>query len=422
MRNRPSRRGSCARALLALWGVLLWARAAPAQSPAAGDSDERPPRFAIAGDLSATVGPDDTWYFNYTDYDQSALRLFVGTVGAAWRLGDRVQLVGEVRLENVEALRLSALYARLRPWTSVPLDLLAGRVPPVFGAFSKYRYGADNPLVSRPLPYQYLTTLRYDAVPGNADTLLRVRGRGWLAPYDPVPYPDAAQLPGAEAGLPPISTTRWDTGVEAHVGTNRVEASVAYTLGTLSQPLVEENNSGQQIAARVVWRPSPGLALGFSAAGRGEYLERSVVEGLPSPASDGRYHQRAFGADVEFSAAYVRIKGEYLGFQWDVPAIGEPRLDSPLASSAGVLEVTYRVHPRIDLAARGDYLGFSEITGTLYGGAPTPWDANVTRVEAGGSYRFTRRLRLKLVYQRDWRFGRTRTTAGFPAAQLSYWF
>jgi hypothetical protein len=426
LRTTRFRRDSRARALVALVGVLAWAAGAQAQSTPAPDHDERAPRLAIAGDLSATIGPDDTsYYFNYTDYDHSALRLFVGTFSAAWRIGDRLQLVGEVRLENVEALRLSALYARVRPHTSWPLDLLAGRVPPVFGAFSKYRYGADNPLVSRPLPYQYLTTLRYDAVPANADTLLRVRGRGWLVPYGPPPGAGGTAQPplsGAEAGLPPISTTRWDTGVEAHFETNRVEASVAYTLGTLSQPLVEENNSGRQLAARVVWRPTPGLGLGVSAAGGGEYLERGVVGALPAPADDGTYRQRGLGADVEFSTAYLRVRGEYLHLQWDAPVIDAPRIDSPLAAIAGILELTCRVRPRIDLAARGDYLGFSDITGTLYGGAPTTWDANVWRAEAGGSYRFTRRLRLKLVYQHDWRFGRTRSTAGFPAAQLSYWF
>ena len=34
-----------------------------------------------------------------------------------------------------------------------------------------------------PLGYQYLTSLRYDALPASADELLNMRGRGWLSSF-----------------------------------------------------------------------------------------------------------------------------------------------------------------------------------------------------------------------------------------------
>ena len=40
-----------------------------------------------------------------------------------------------------------------------------GRIPPTFGAFSRRAYANGNPLIGYPLAYQYLTSLRPDAVP-----------------------------------------------------------------------------------------------------------------------------------------------------------------------------------------------------------------------------------------------------------------
>ena len=48
--------------------------------------------------------------------------------------------------------------------------------PPSFGAFGRRAYNADNPLIGYPLAYQYLTSLRADAIPATADDLLRMRG------------------------------------------------------------------------------------------------------------------------------------------------------------------------------------------------------------------------------------------------------
>ena len=58
-----------------------------------------------------------------------------------------------------------------------------GRIPPTFGAFTRRAYSRDNPLIGYPLAYQYLTSLRADAVPASADELLRMRGRGWLTEF-----------------------------------------------------------------------------------------------------------------------------------------------------------------------------------------------------------------------------------------------
>ena len=80
-------------------------------------------------------------------------------------------------------VRPYALYLRIRPWTTRDFDIQVGRVPPTFGAFARRTYANDNPLIGYPLAYQYLTSLRPDAVPASADELLRMRSRGWLVRY-----------------------------------------------------------------------------------------------------------------------------------------------------------------------------------------------------------------------------------------------
>src|SRR6266498_2170949 len=137
----------------------------------------------IGGDVSATVGSDDPGFFNYTDYEHSTLRLFRVDLAAALKVNAHFSVLGEVRTENIGPLRAYAFYVRIRPWANRAIDLQAGRVPPTFGAFARRTYASDNILIGYPLAYQYLTSLRADAVPLNANEVLVMRGRGWLSSY-----------------------------------------------------------------------------------------------------------------------------------------------------------------------------------------------------------------------------------------------
>src|SRR5829696_9448717 len=132
-------------------------------------------RVTVGGDIAASIGPHDLGFFNNTDYANSALRMLRIDVSAAVKAGPHFALLGEIRTENFGAVRPYAAYVRIRPWTSRNLDVQVGRVPPTFGAFARRTYANDNPLVGYPLAYQYLTSLRPDALPTSADELLRKR-------------------------------------------------------------------------------------------------------------------------------------------------------------------------------------------------------------------------------------------------------
>src|SRR5438105_2484945 len=207
--------------------ALAWLAAAPA---AAQLLPSEPVAFAgghvtVGADVSASMGTSDPGFFNYTDYDHSALRTLRIDVTGAVTAGEHFAFLGELRTENVGRVVPYALYVRIRPWTAHHVDIQAGRVPPTFGAFARRTYASDNPLIGYPLAYQYLTSLRPDSLPASADELLRKRGLGWLVRYS---VGDQVAAPG----VPLVSAFRWDTGVQAHAGMGMVNATAAVTTGT----------------------------------------------------------------------------------------------------------------------------------------------------------------------------------------------
>src|SRR5580704_14886739 len=63
-------------------------------------------RVTIGGDVSASIGPEDPGFFNYTDYEHSALRLLRVDLTASVKAGDHFAVLGEIRSENVGAPRV----------------------------------------------------------------------------------------------------------------------------------------------------------------------------------------------------------------------------------------------------------------------------------------------------------------------------
>jgi prepilin-type processing-associated H-X9-DG protein len=360
----------------------------------------------IGADVSASIGPVEsgTGYFNYTDYDHSTLRLLRIDVTAAARLNDHFTILGDVRTENGDVPTPYGLYVRIRPWAGRNFDIQAGRIPPTFGAFPRRIYAADNSLIGYPLAYQYLTSLRADALPASADELLRMRGRGWRATY-------SIGNPAGEAGLPLASAFGWDTGVQAHGGTEVIDVTGSVTNGSPSNPLVRDDNSGKQFAGRVAYHPSAGLLIGASVA-RAPFVARSALASLPG-VDPGSAVQRAVGADVEYSRGYYLVRFETVVSDWTLPTLA-----SPLRAIGSYVEGRYKVRPGLYVAARLDHLAFNDITGTS---VRMTWDAPVTRFEVGGGYYIQRNLLAKVSFQRDTRAA-GRRESHLAAAQLVFWF
>jgi hypothetical protein len=384
-------------------------------------------RVTLSGDVSATYGcahvpeqpgvaaswcGEDSGFFNYTDYDRSTLRLVRIDLNAAVRATSQLSIMSDIRTENGAGIRAYGLYVRFHPWEKRGIDIQAGRIPPTFGAFPRRSYATDNLLIGYPLAYQYLTSLRADALPRNADDLLRMRGRGWLSSY-PIGDLNAAN------GMPLVSAFTWDTGVQLHWAATKVEATTAVTAGSLGRPLFADDNAGKQVAARVATRPIAGLIIGASAA-RSPYIARRALDATPAADRAGSFTQSALGADIEYSRAYYLLRFETILSDWTLPIVGSPDIRMPLRATSTLVEARYKLRPGLYVAARADRLGFSAVTGSAE--HSDTWDAPVSRVEAGLGYSLRRNVQLKGSVQHDERDGGRVHRATMVSGQLLYWF
>ena len=405
-------------AFLAAVTALLGAGPATAQ-----DWPDRPlslanGRLTVGGDATLTVGSSDPGYFNFTDYDRSTLRLVRFDVVAALRANSHLSCVAELRAEGDSGAGhwnagAYAAYVRVQPWATRAFEVQAGRIPTAFGGFSRRPYGTDNLLIGYPLAYQYLTSLRPDAVPRTADDLVSMRARGWYA-Y----YPVGADY--WDHGVPAMSVFSYDTGVLAKVGlpAARTEISASITAGTLSNPGLGDHNGAPQIAARVTLRPIPGLLVGVSGA-RGAFIEQDVRDVLPAEAATHQYRQRAFGADVELSHGYWLARTELVTTDWRLPALDAPLLTAPVRATAWLTEGRYKLAPGWYVAARYDRMLFSRVESSQ---GPIDWDAGLWRIEAGAGYSVRRNVTLKASYQYNRRDGGRVRSASLGAAQVLLWF
>jgi hypothetical protein len=363
-------------------------------------------RVTVGGEAALSIGPQDRWFFNYTDYKYNALRLARFDLGIAFRPMARVEVVGDVRSENFDGPRILALYLRVRPFAGRTFDLQAGRIPPAFGAFARRSYAGDSPLIGYPLAYQYLTSLRTDALPATTGDLLRMRGRGWLSNF-----PLGVTAPAA--GVPLVNAFRWDTGIQARIGSEPIEVLAAVTTGTLSNPRLRDDNDGKGISGRVAARPVVGLVLGLS-GGRGAYLRRELVELVRTSPGEETARQTVWGADVEYSRGYWLVRAEGVWSTWALPALPDPALGTSLRARGLTVEGRYKIRPGLSAAVRGDHLDFSEVRGI-------PWDAPVWRAEGGLGFSVRRNVILKGVYQYNRRVGTPASLSAF-AGQLVAWF
>jgi hypothetical protein len=371
-------------------------------------------RLTLAGELSATISrTDEEAYFNYTDYEHDALRTVRARVLGEWRASPQIALLGELRVENEDSIEAAALYLRWRPWVRREFDVQVGRIPPVLGAFARHAYGRENLVMGAPLAYQYLTSLRPDAIPASADDLLRMRTRGWR-PF----FPIGSQEPAA--GLPLVTASQWDTGAEAHWRAGRVSLAGAITRGAPAAPAPLDGRAGPSWSGRVAVAAAPGLTLGVSGA-RGRWLDRGVLAGRPE-ASDRDADQSLVGADLEFGLGRWLVRAEWLRSAFEMPVLNAPAIDSPLTAASGFVEARYRWHPRWQTAVRVERLTFSTIKGTVEGGASTPWDAPVRRIEAAIGFRAARNLELRTGWQHDWRDAGRVQERGYPVVQALYWY
>jgi hypothetical protein len=407
MSQRPA--GSLAASVVLALLLMCLASSAGAQTVRPESTTERSVR--AGGDFSAIWGPrDDIAFFNYTDYEHNALRLARMRLSAEWRPQARVSFLGQLQTENDDSIETIAAYVRWRPWATRGFVVQAGRIPPVIGAYARRAYGHDNAVIGSPLAYQYLTSLRPDALPATSDDVLRMRGRGWQSVF---PIGSAA----LRQGLPLVSS-RWDTGVQASWRGPVLELAGAVTMGAPAQPRLRATNDGRQWSGRTAFHLPSGLTAGVSGA-RGSWIDRGVLSFVPLDRR--RSAQTLVGADLEYGRGRWLVRAEWLRAVFAVPLAGGPAPGVDLAAASAFADVRYRLHPRWQIGVRLDRLTFSRLQDTI-SGDPVQWDAPVSRLETVVGFRVRRSIDLRAGWQHDWRAGGRVRQRGYPAVQALVWF
>jgi hypothetical protein len=391
--------------------VLLVATRASAQGLPSEAISVANGRVVFGGEVFVTVGEHDPGWFNYTDYEFNVLRNVRASLSTEVRPSRHVQFLAEVRLDHGQYLSAYAWFMRVRPWPERRFDVQIGRVPPTFGAFSRTMYAYNNIVIGQPLAYQYLLTLRTDAVPQTADDLLRARGNGWLTAY---PIGSQEYLPG----MPLFNSNRFDTGVQVHGVKGPLEWTGAVTTGSLSDPLLSDNNGRPQYAGRAIVQLGPALKLGASGA-RGSWLDASLDPALPAGDRAREFHQAAWGVDADLSAGRWLARAEWLQSSWRLPAIEAPFIVDPLVARALIVEARVKLFPGLSLAARGDAVMFADLAGST---STLPWEAPVQRFESAVNFSLTRNINAKVAWQTNRRQGGRVRHDSLLAAQLVYWF
>ncbi len=384
---------------------------AAAQSPAPDATPGATERISVGGEITATYGSEDPGFFNYATYAYDPLQNVRLVFDASVRPMRAVEVLAQVRTDGLSQARMAALYVRLRPWDARDIDLQIGRIPTAFGLYGRNGYGGDSPLVGRPLAYGYLLSLRRDALPATTADLFRMRGRGWLSNF-----PRGNVAP--DRGLPIVNADTWDAGAQVRLASTRVAWTGAVTVGSLGSPRLGDDNGGRAVSTRFVVRAAPSLAIGVSAAS-GAYLSRDLDPTLAPGESTSRLWQRAAGVDLEFATGPWLIRSEVLASRWQLPALASGPID-PVTAVTTWTEGRLRVLPGLDLGLRVEHLGFSDLGPAA---AAEPWEAAVSRLEAGLAFVPARHLRFKLAAQRNRRpsGGRVRHDTLF-AAQVGLWF
>jgi hypothetical protein len=365
-------------------------------------------RVAVGFEAGAVWSPrDDTAFFNYTDYELNALRIVRLRLMTEWRAASALSFVGEVRTEVGVNVDVPALYVRWRPWTDRGIAVQAGRVPPLIGAFPRRAYGRANVVIGWPLAYQYLVSLRPDALPATVDDLLRMRGRGWQPSF---PIGSQALRPGVSL----ISAASWDTGVQVIAKARGFTLAGAVTEGPPSRPSVRDSTPGLGFSGRASFTLPAGIVIGAS-GGTGTWIDRQVLDQTSPDGADAS--QRVVGVDAEAGRGHWLLRTEWFHSAFTLPIATTMPLR--LGTNVGYVEGRYRLSARWQFGARVERLRFARVEGSR---GPTPWDADVDRAEAAVAYRATTTAEIKVAWQHNWRDGGRVHERGYPAIQLLYWY
>jgi hypothetical protein len=311
-------------------------------------------------------------------FDPYGVRLFADRA-----FGPRLAIFTQGVLHEIPAPYVEGAYLVYTPNPSRDLHLIAGKMPWTIGTFAPRSYSDHNPLIGKPLLYQFPTTPVWYKLPTSADALLAMSDEDAGYGY----------LNSGSRGMVVVDDSWWDTGVALTGSMRPLEAALAATTGTPGWGNGgEDENRGKSVMGRIGFVPVPGLRAGVSGSS-GPYLIEELDSALPAGKHVNDYHQRLGMADLELERGRVEARAEGFFNTWQTPYLGD------LDVHGGYAELRCSLVPGVWAALRGDRMRFSDLRDST--GSLRPWDHDRDRFEFALGYRPVPQLRIKADWQRN---------------------
>jgi hypothetical protein len=333
------------------------------------------------------------------------------------QLGARVYVFVQTRIDrgfdpgiaDVRA-RLDEYAVRFTPWRDGRFNVQVGKFATVVGNWAARHGGWNNPFISAPLPYEYLT--------GIWDTEA-VRTSSMLLQWSHV----RAGLPASVAAneklmrVPIIWGPSYATGVAVSGDVGRFRYAAEAKLGSLSsRPEAWQRGREQRrhptVSTRLGYRPNQMFNFGVSASS-GSYLREFSQRSVPARRGRGDYRQLVLAQDTSFAWHHWQLWTEIYASRFEIPNVGNAD------TLAYYTEAKYKFTPRFSGAVRWNQQLFGTIVDR---GVQTRWGNGAWRIDVAPGFRFTSHTQLKFEYSLQHGDSRTRDYTRLMAVQLTVRF
>ena len=298
--------------------------------------------------------------------------------------------------------RFDEYLLRYTPFDDQRINLQIGKFATVVGNWVPRHNSWDNPFITAPLPYENVTTITDQTVPGSRAGFLARRHKAdikdkWLPLLWGPAYTSGASVFG--------TVEKFDYAFEFKNASISSRPSVwdATQLGW-------ENPT---VSGRLGFRPNAAWNLGVSASG-GAYLLPAAGAALPPGKHVGDFKQFTIGQDVGYAWHHWQIWGEVFLSRFEVPNVGD------CDTLAYYVEAKYKITPQLFAAVRWNQQFFNDIPDGVGGRAP--WDNDAWRADASLGWRFNRHWQAKVQYSYSHQRGTLQQGEQLVAGQLTLKF
>jgi hypothetical protein len=297
-------------------------------------------------------------------------------------------------------IRLDEYAVRVTPWQDGRITLQVGKFATVIGRWVERHLSWDNPFITAPLPYEYVTAISDIEAPKSFAYFTR-GGEAQKYEHNPLiwgpNYTTGASVSGRVAAL--------DYAFEVK--------NASLSSRPESWNLTEVGFDRPTVSGRIGFRPNEMWNFGLSAS-RGAYLRSEAEQTLPVGRGLSDYDQLLVGEDITFEWHHLQIWAEIYEARFEVPLVGDADTLSYF------VEAKYKFAPQFFAALRWNQQFFGDVPDG-YGGT-RPWGGDVSRIDAALGYRFTAHTQLKVQYSFEHEAAEPRESEHLFAAQFTVRF